>query len=393
MQSFKFYSPTEVVFGKGAELQVADEIKRFGGNRVFILYGGGSVVKSGLLARIEKSLADAGLAYQSMGGVKPNPRLSFAREAIKVALEFRADFILAVGGGSVIDTSKAVAHGIATPEIDIWKYWKGLEKIQRSTPVGAVLTISAAGSETSDSAVLTDEESGEKIGMGNEFNRPRFAIMNPELTYTLPRYQIGCGIVDIMMHTLDRYFTPTDGNETTDQIAEAILRVTIANGRVAIDHPTDYDAMSELMWCGSLSHNHLTGLGAVADFTPHMMGHELSGMFDVAHGASLSTLWGSWAVHTWKVKPSRFVRFAKNVWGIEKATEEEAALAGIEATVNYFKSLDMPTCFTELGIGIQSDEVLHELAERATFYGKRKVGHLNEMDAAETYEVYKLANR
>lgn len=393
MQSFIFYSPTEVVFGKDSELKTAQEIKKYGGSRVLVVYGGGSVVKSGLLKKIEQLLTKEGLPYEMLGGVKPNPLLSFARSGVEKARKFGADFILAVGGGSVIDTAKGIAHGVANPETDIWLYWLGEATVKKSLPVGAVLTISAAGSETSDSAVLTNGETKEKRGLSTEFNRPRFAIMNPELTYTLPKYQISCGIVDIMMHTLDRYFTLTEGNELTDEFAESLLRVIIKNGAIAIKDPHNYEAMSELMWCGSISHNGLTGLGAVTDFAPHQLGHELSGKFDVAHGASLSTIWGSWAEYSYQQKTERFVRFAHNVWGITETDPDAAARAAIDATVAYFASLGMPTCYTELGIGLQSEETLRELADRSVFYGKRKFGGFRKLDGEDAYRIYKLANR
>ncbi|MBE6828786.1 MAG: iron-containing alcohol dehydrogenase [Ruminococcaceae bacterium] len=392
MQSFTFYSPTEVIFGKDSELQAADEIKKHGGTRVMVLYGGGSAVKSGLIAKVEQTLQKAGLPFLTVGGVSPNPRVSFARDAVAKAKEFGADFFLGVGGGSVIDTAKAVAHGVANPDTDFWLFWTHEKELTKSMPVGAILTISAAGSETSDSAVLTNLELGVKRGLNTPFNRPRFAIMNPELTYSLPPFQVSCGIVDIMMHTLDRYFTLTEGNEITDEIAESLLRVVIKNGRTAHRDSHDYDAMSELMWCGSLSHNGLTGLGAVTDFAPHQLGHELSARFDVAHGASLSAVWGSWAEYCWRDKPERFVRFADKVWGIQKSGTEETVEAAIAQTVSYFASLQMPTCFTELQIGMQSDDVLRQLADSCVFHGKRTIGGFKKLDGEDVYAIYKRAN-
>lgn len=392
MNSFEFYSPTEVIFGKDAELTTAEKIKKFGGSRVLIVYGGGSVLKNGLLDRIKQSLSKADLAFTEIGGVQPNPRLSLARKGVEQAIKFGADFILAVGGGSVIDTAKGIAHGTANPEINLWSIWTEEVQLQKSMPVGVVLTISAAGSETSDSAVLTNDETGSKVGLSTEYNRPKFAIMNPELTYTLPSFQLTCGIVDIMMHTLDRYFTLTEGNEITDEFAEAILRVTIKNGKIAIKNPKDYQALSELMWCGSISHNGLTGLGAETDFAPHQLGHELSGKFDVAHGASLSAIWGSWANYCYQEKPERFVRYANKVWGIEKDSVEETVHAAIDQTVAFFASIGMPTCFTELGIGVQSEEMLSELAERCMFYGKRKIGSFKVLGCEDAFQIYKMAN-
>ena len=393
MQSFSFYSPTEVVFGRDAETQTAEKIKKYGGTRVMIVYGGGSVVRSGLLDRVRGLLEKAGLPFTVLGGVHPNPRLSLVRTGIAQASGFGADFILAVGGGSVIDTAKAVAHGVANPGTDVWLYWTHKAVVTKSTPVGSILTISAAGSETSDSSVLTDEATNTKRGLSTEFNRPKFAVMNPELTYTLPKFQVGCGVVDIMMHTLDRYFTPTRGNDLTDEIAEGLLRVVIRHGRTAIADAHDYEAMSELMWCGSLSHNGLTGLGAAADFSTHQLGHELSGRFDVAHGASLSTVWGSWAGYVVGTAPERFARFAKKVWGIDKGADVQTARAGIDQTVAYFASLGMPTCFTELGIGVQGEEVLRDLADRCMFGGTRRVGSFRVLDTGDAYRIYQAANR
>lgn len=392
MHNFTHYTPTKVIFGKDTQLKTADEIKKFGGSKVFVVYGGGSVVRSGLLDQVTKNLEENGLEYKVKGGVQPNPRLAFAREAVKESIAFGSDFVLAIGGGSVIDTAKAVAHGTANPDIDIWKFWDRSVVLEKSMPVGVVLTISAAGSETSDSAVLTNVEIGRKRGLSTELNRPKFAIMNPELTFTLPKYQVGCGVVDIMMHTLDRYFTHTKGNQMTDEIAEALLRTVIAHGKTAIADSTNYEAMSEIMWAGSLSHNGLTGLGAQTDFAPHQLGHELSAMFDVAHGASLSAVWGAWATYSYKEEPARFARYADKVWGIKEENEEEAAKKAIKATVDYFKSLDMPVCFSDLEMGVQSEEVLEKLADSCSYNSSRTIGSFRVCDRDDILEIYKLAN-
>lgn len=392
MQNFTFHSPTEVVFGRDSERQSAQKIKEYGGSRILIVYGGGSVIKSGLLHRIEKSFADADLTFESLGGVLPNPRLSFVQSAIERAIKIGADFILAIGGGSVIDSAKAIAHGAANPHTNIWSFWTGEKEVEKSLPVGVVLTISAAGSETSDSAVLTNENTQSKVGLSTKFNRPKFAIMNPELTYTLPPYQVACGIVDIMMHTLDRYFTPTEGNELTDEIAEAVLRTTIRNGTIAMNDMQNYQAVSELMWCGSISHNGLTGLGAVRDFATHKLGHELSAKFDVAHGASLSAVWGSWAAYVYQEKPVRFVQFSEKVLKIKKTSDDDTARAAIKETVAFFRSLDMPTCFSELGIGLQSYETLRNLADHCVSYGKPQIGGFKLLTSEDIYSIYQMAN-
>lgn len=390
MQSFMHYSPTKIIFGKGAENNVAEEIKAFGASRVLIVYGGGSIVRSGLLAKIEEQFKKAMLSYQLLGGVQPNPLLSFARNGVKAAIDFKCDFVLAIGGGSSIDTAKAIAIGAANPEHDIWDFWLHKQEVEKALPVGCILTISAAGSETSDSAVLTNDENKVKMGLSTDFNRPKLAFMNPELTYTLPTYQVACGIVDIMMHTLDRYFTHTKGNAFTDAVAEALLRTTIHYGKIAAEDKCNYEAMSELMWCGSISHNGLTGLGAEKDFAPHKLGHELSAKFGVAHGASLSAVWSAWATYAYKEEPERFAQYAKNVWGIETQDTEKAALEGIKATVTYFKQIGMPICFSDLDCGIQEDEIIQDLAQRCTARGP--VAAFKKIYFEDAYAIYKLAN-
>lgn len=394
MQSFNFYAPTEIVFGKDAENQVPAKIKGYGGSRVFVVYGGGSVVRSGLLGRLEKSLADSGLAYESFGGAQANPLVSHAREGIKRSIAFRADFILAVGGGSAIDTAKAIGIGTANPDTDFWEFWTG-KPVAIGTPMGCVVTISAAGSEMSESAVLTDDQgTGIKRGLSVRINRPMFAAMNPELTYTLPVHQVACGVVDIMMHTLDRYFNPITTNELTDQIAESLLRVVIKNGRIAVKNTHDYQAMSELMWASSLSHNDITGAGGAKDFAPHALSQELSARFGSAHGAALSAVWGSWAQYCLSTNPARFAQYGRQVWNIHRDTELETAKAAIETTVDYFKELEMPTCFTELGVAVQDDAALRDMAVRVTYYGKRSVvGTFLPLKEDDIYEIYRLANR
>ena len=393
MQNFTFKCPTEIVFGRDAELQVAEKIRQYGGHRVFIVYGGGSVVKSGLLARVERCLTSGGLAFEVLGGVQPNPRLSLAREGVREALACKADFILAVGGGSVIDTAKGIAHGVANPGTDIWDFWSGKTPLTKTMPFGAVLTIAAAGSETSDSSVLTNEELGKKAGLNSELNRPMVAFMNPELTFTLPKKQIACGVSDIMMHTMERYFTSVKGNAFTDLVAEALLKNVIANARIALVNRKDYDAMSEIMWCGSISHNGFTGLGREKDFSVHKLGHELGGRFDVAHGASLTALWGSWARYVYEDDPERFARYAERIWDIGSGTPEERARAGIRKTEEFFRELDMPTNFTELGIGVQPEEVLEYLADMCTGSGSKKVGRFHPMDKKTVMEIYRMANK
>lgn len=392
MQSFTQYTPTEIVFGRDTEKEAGRLAKKWGVSRVLLVYGGGSVVRSGLLDRVKEELEKEHISYEEIGGVQPNPRLSLAREGVRKAIAFDAQLILAVGGGSAIDTAKGIAVGAANPETDIWEFWMGRQAVERALPVGVILTIAAAGSETSDSAVLTDKESGMKVGVGTDFVRPKFAIMNPEITYTLPKYQVACGVVDIMMHTMERYFTPVSGNQMTDEIAEGLLRTMIENGPKACANQEDYDVMSEIMWCGSLSHNGITGLGRPKDFLNHKLGHELGAMFDEAHGATLSAVWGSWARYVYKVDIPRFARYAKTVWKIEIESEEEAALAAIERTEEFFRSLGMPVCIGEMSIGVQPDEILRELSDRATRGDTIQLGAFMKMTAQDVYEIYKAAN-
>ena len=392
MNNFSWYMPTEILFGQGAEEKTAELVKKHGGRRVFVVFGGGSCKKSGLLARIERSLESAGLVSTSFGDAQPNPLLSHARDGVRAAAKFGADFILAIGGGSAIDTAKAIAHGAANLDIDLWDFWSGKRSVTRSLPVGVVLTIAAAGSETSNSAVLTNDETGKKCGVNTDFNRPAFAIMNPALTYTLPRQQLACGIADIMMHTLDRYFTHETGNAFTDRVAEALLKNVIHYARIAMTNHRNYEAMSELMWCGSVSHSGMTSLGRTMDFGVHKLAHELSGRFDVTHGAALTAMWGAWARYVYKDAPERFAQYAEKVWDVSIGTVEERARAGIRETEDFWRSLGLPLSLGELGIEVQEDE-LASLADMCTDHGTKTVGVFHPIDRETALAIYRLANR
>ena len=391
MQSFEYFCPTEIVFGCGAENHVAEKIRKHGGSRVMILYGGGSAIKSGLIPKIERLMLTGGLAaLKVIGGVKPNPRVNFVRHAIREAINAKIDFVLAVGGGSVIDSAKAIALGVANPTVEILDHWSGKIRLQKSLPVGVVLTIAAAGSETSDSAVLTDEESGLKRGAITP--RPVFAIMNPEFALSVPRYPLFCGIADIIMHTLERYHSHIDGNDFTDLVAEALIKNVMAQSKILLQDGQNLHAMSEIMWCGSVSHTGFTGLGREKDFSAHKLGHELSGRFDVAHGASLTTVWASWARTVYVDKPERFAQFAERIFGITDGTVDERARAGIDAMENYFREIGLPTNFTELGIGVQSDAELEFLADMVTAGGTKKVATFRPLDKQTVLEIYRKAN-
>ncbi len=389
MENFRFYAPTEVVFGRDVENQTGETAAKYG-SKALLVYGKGSVVKSGLLARVEKSLSDKGIEYLEFAGAKPNPTLAHAKEGVSLALSFGADMIIGVGGGSAIDTAKAIAHGTANPESDLWELWTRKVPLNRSLPVGAVLTIAAAGSEMSDSAVLTNEELGKKAGINTDFNRCRFAIVNPALGATLPRNQIAAGVTDIMMHTMERYFIPGIQCDMTDEIAEGLLRTVIKNGKLAVDDPANYDAMCEVFWASSLSHNNLTECGRGKDFSVHKLGHALSARYDVTHGDSLSAVWGAWAKELYSGAVARFARFARKVWEVTEPDDEKAALLGIEKTVDFFKSIGMPVNLHSLGID-PSDEDIAALAMDATMNGTLKLSRIRPLDTADVEKIYRSA--
>lgn len=392
MEEFTYFVPTEVIFGRGAETRVGEAVRSAGGRRVLVLYGGGRAVSGGLLKRVTAALEGAGLTWFAKGGVRPNPRLSFVEETLTEYWDRELDFLLAVGGGSVIDTAKAVALGLRDPERRVWDFFAARRDPESAVPVGCVLTIAAAGSESSESAVITRDDTGEKRGRNTPLNRPKFAIMNPELTYSLPPDQTACGIADILMHTMDRYFTDVPGNETTDALAEAILRTVCRFGPVALERPGDYEARSELMWCGSLSHNDLTGLGRGRDFSVHQFGHELSGKYDIPHGESLSIMWPFWAKRVWRTDPARFARLGRNVFGVTEAGDEAAALACIEAVEGTFRRLGLPVSLAGSRVGVVSQRELEELAMGCSRGRSRSIGSFCPLDYEAVLSVYKAAN-
>ena len=393
MQSFTYHCPTEIIFGRGAENAVAEKLRAFGASRVLILYGGGSAERTGLLSRIEKNLTSAGLAFLVMGGVRPNPRVSFVREAIREGLAADVNFILAVGGGSVIDSAKAVAHGIANPTTDIWDIWTHKAELTKTMPFGSVLTIPAAGSETSDSAVLTNEDTGRKVGLNTQLNRPVLAFMNPELAFSLPRAQIAAGASDIMMHTMERYFTSVrETNLFTDRVSEQLLLTVMESVRRLLVSRKDYDAMSELMWCGSVSHSGFTELGRRKDFSVHKLGHELSARYDATHAMTLTALWGAWARHVYKYDAARFAQFASAIFGVDAGTDEERARAGIRRMEEFFTEIDMPTSLAGLGIGTLSKGMIAEIASAATANDTIKLGDFHPLTSADVIAIYEMAN-
>lgn len=387
-----YYTPTKVIFGKGAEAQVGALVRERGCRKVLLHYGGSSARRSGLLDRIEQSLEQAGVNHVSLGGVVPNPRLSLVYEGIRLARAEQVDLILAVGGGSVIDSAKAIGYGAAT-EGDVWDYYSGARKPEACLPIGAVLTIAAAGSEMSNSSVITKEEGGLKRGCNNDLCRPVFAVMNPELTLTLPAYQTACGCADILMHTMERYFNHGDNLDLTDGISEALMRTVLHHALVLKDHPEDYRARAEVMWAGSLSHNGLTGFGTDGgDWATHKMEHELSGMFDVAHGAGLTAIWGSWARYVCQDRLDRFVQFALRVMQVEPGDGvEQAVLRGIQAMEDFYRSIGLPTSLTELGIS-PTDEQLEQMAENCIqAVGGKSLGVVKPLTAQDILSIYRMA--
>lgn len=391
MFDFNYYTPTEVVFGKSVEEQTGKMVKKYGGNKVLLHYGSGSVIRSGLLDRIKKSLEEQEIAYVELGGVVPNPRLTKVYEGIELCRKENVDFLLAVGGGSVLDSAKAIGYGLVN-DGDVWDFYEHTRKASGCMPMGVVVTIAAAGSEMSSSSVITNEERGMKRGYNDDASRPKFAIMNPELTMTLPAYQTSSGCADILMHTQERYFTSGGNMELTDSLAEGLMRTVITNAKILMEQPDNYDARAEILWASSLSHNGLTGCGIKAgDFVCHALEHEIGAMFDVAHGAGLAAVWGSWARYVYKNCLPRFVKFAKNVMLVDvDGSDEEIALAGIEALEEFYRAIDMPTNMRELGVE-PTEEQIAVMAHGVALAKGEKFGSAKVLCEADAAEIYRMA--
>ena len=392
MLNFQYYAPTKAVFGKDAELETGSLVKQEKCSKVLLHYGGQSAKKSGLLDRICKALEEYDIDYVMLGGVVPNPRLSKVYEGIELCRKEGVDFILAVGGGSVIDSAKAIGYGTANPDCDVWDLYTGKARPKGCMPVGAVLTIAAAGSEMSDSSVITNEDGWYKKALNTNYARCRFAVMNPELTYTLPEYQTESGCTDIMMHTMERYFVLEDTMKITDGIAEALMRNVMENAKILLKEPENYDARAEIMWCSTLSHNDLTGCGTNGgDWATHLIEHELGGLFDVAHGAGLAAVWGSWARYVMDEKPERFAKFAENVMGIEDQGDvKKTALAGIEAVEAFCREIHMPTNLRELGVE-PTEEQIRDMAMKATNNDTVELGVFKKLKAEDLIRIYTAA--
>ena len=391
MNNFVYETPTKVYFGKDEELKVGKIVAEFNPKKVLIHYGGQSAKKSGLLDRVKKCLDDENIAYVELGGVVANPELSLVREGIKLCKEEGVDFVLAVGGGSVLDSSKDIANGVANPEVDVWDFSLGKEVPKKTLNKGAILTLAAAGSEMSNSCVITNAETGQKMGYGCSANRMNFAIENPCLTYTVDAYQTACGAVDIAMHTIERYFCPGDDTYLTDSIAEAVIKSVMKAGQDCLKNPEDYEARANMMWASSLAHNGLTQCGRAFQLTVHQFEHEISGMYPkVAHGAGLAALWCSWARYVYKADISRWLQYASNVWNLDIDFEhpERTIEKAIDIQEQYYKDLGMPICLKELGV---EKERLPELALKCSRNkGRTLIGYM-PLGYDEMLDIFNLA--
>ena len=388
MLGFEFCAPTRFVFGRDTQRQAGRLVRENGGTRALVVYGGGSAKKSGLLDEVFASLREADVPFVELGGVKPNPRSDLVYEGVRLCREHQLDFLLAVGGGSAIDTAKAIADG-ALYDGDFWDFFSGKKTVERALPHGCVLTIPAAGSEGSTSSVITQLDGMLKRGLNTEWHRPRFAIMNPELTFTLPRYQLACGITDMMAHIMERYFTNTPDVALTDRLAEALLVSIIEAAPRAMADDHDYESHATLMWAGMLAHNNSVGIGREQDWASHQIEHELSALYDCAHGAGLAVVFPAWMQYVYTHDVARFVRFATKVWGIEDdpAHPEAVALAGIAAMKAFFSSLGMPVSFAELGA---KEEDIPALAAKVV---GDATGHFVRLLPPQIEEVLRIAAR
>ncbi|MBE6948337.1 MAG: iron-containing alcohol dehydrogenase [Ruminococcaceae bacterium] len=389
MKDFMYYAPTKVYFGRDADNNIGEKLKEFNVNKALVLYGGGSAVRSGLIAKVEKGLSDSNTPFITKGGVEPNPKLSFVRDTAELCKSENVDFILAVGGGSVIDAAKSTAIAVGTG-CDPWDVIMGKVKPTAALPLASVLTIAAAGSEMSNSHVITNMEANIKKGCNCDLVRPKVAFMNPENTFTVPSYHTSCGVVDIMMHTFERYYTGDAWIEPTDRIAEAILLTVKEAGAILVNDPENYEARANLMWASSLSHNGLTACGK--DFrvlTVHQLEHGLSGVFDrVAHGAGLAVLYPAWAKYVYKYDIPRFSRIAEKVWGVKADTPEETARLGVEAMKDYFASIGMPVSLKELDVTFEDFE---RVVNNITLNGERKIHSYIPLGKDEVMDIFKIA--
>ncbi|MBS7009598.1 iron-containing alcohol dehydrogenase [Anaerostipes sp.] len=383
MDNFTFYSPTRFCFGKNSENELGKLLKRIQSKKVMIFHMSGPELKSGILDRVKEILKKEGIDYVEMGGVKANPRLDYALECIETAKAQKVDSVLAIGGGSCIDTAKATAAGVLC-EDDFWAHFQNNIPFDRALPIGAIVTIAASGSEGSEACLLKDEANNIKVGLHSEVFRPAYAIENPELTFSLPKYQTACGITDIMMHVIERYFTNTKGTELTDQLSEGVLRTMIKYGPIVMKEPDDYEARAQIMWAGVIAHNDICGVGREIDLASHMIQDVIGGLYDSAHGAGLATICPAWMKYVYQHDIPRFVRYAEEVWNVKNDPfdQESTALEGIRRTKMFFQSLGMPVTLDELGVEEKDMDFLCK---------GRCVGHFVTLCEQDIREIYRLA--
>lgn len=388
MENFEFQNPTKILFGKGSEDKVGQEVSAYS-KKILLHYGGGSIKKTGLYDRVTASLKKAGVEWIELSGVMPNPRLTLVHEGVSLCKENGLGFILAVGGGSVIDSAKAIAMG-AMIEGDVWDFFMGKGAPEAALPIGTVLTIPAAGSEASTGTVITNEEGWLKRAVNSELIYPRFSILNPELAYTLPKFQVACGVTDIMAHLMERYFTNVQHVELTDRLLEATMKTLINQAPHVLQNSSDYDAWAELMWSGTIAHNNLLDTGRLGDWASHDIEHELSGIYDIAHGAGLAVVFPAWMKYTYQHDRNRFVQWAVRVWNVEINVFDPDTVVrqGIERMETFFRSMGLGTRLSDLGI---KDDRFEEMSVKCTYGNKRKVGNFVKLDSGDILKILQLA--
>lgn len=383
MENFRYNWPTRIIFGKGTEEKVGEETRKYG-KKVLVHYGSGSIKKSGLYDKVVASLKNNGVSFVELGGVVPNPRIELVYDGIELCRKERVDFILAVGGGSVIDSTKAIAAGLCY-DGDVWEMFENSTPVEKAVPVGVVLTIPAAGSEASQASVINNNAKKKKNAIKGELAlRPKFAIMNPELTFTLPNYQTASGVADMLAHIFERYFTNTEYADLSDKLCEATMRSIIKNARIVAEDGKNYDARAEIMWAGAIAHQGLLGMGRVEDWATHRIEHQLSLFYDVTHGAGLAVVFPAWMKYVYKHDVKRFAQFAEEVWGVTEGNDEEKALKGISEIRKFFKSIGLPITLKEMDI---REGKLSEMAEIAC--GGGSIGNFVKLEAKDVLEIYK----
>lgn len=386
MENFIFQNETKIIFGKDTELEVGVEVSGYG-KKILFHYGGGSIKRTGLYDKVVQALKDNAVSFIELSGVKPNPRISLVKEGIELCKRENIDFILAVGGGSVIDSAKAIAAGVKYSG-DVWDFFEGKAEVKEAIPIGTILTIPATGSETGDTTVITNEDGWYKRALSHPTLRPKFAILNPELTFTLPDYQTAAGGVDIISHVFERYFTNTPNVDLTDRLCEATLKCMIKNLPIALEKPDNYAARAEIMWAGTIAHNGLLGTGRAEDWASHMIGHEISAIYDLTHGATLSIVFPAWMEYVYLENIDRFVQYSTRVWNVEMDYDnpERTALEGIRKTKEFFKKIGMPTSLSEANI---PGDKIEEMAEKCVLSGP--VGNIKKLYKDDVIKILEMA--